>query len=318
MISGDVLPWRDPMHHGPFSTGLPLDEVSKLRAQYLVGPKGDAPTAEQDFMLRNDLLRAGSNYDRIILWFEHDLLDQLQILQILDALSGMMLGNTEMQMICINAFQGIEPFRGIGQLDKDQMASLFDLKETVTSQQLALAKAGWSAFCSSDPRDLERYISRDLSPLPFLKAALLRHLEEYPSLQTGLSRTQTQILQLVASGMSDPVEIFTANMNLENELFMGDWPTYSHIDELCTAKQPLLQTKTGEAFWHPAEIHHTQNEFRTQHLELTQAGKQVLSNDKDAFEFLEIDRWLGGVHLLSGQPIWTWNAQDNSLELREI
>ncbi len=27
-IAGDVLPWRDPMHHGPFPAGLDLDAAS--------------------------------------------------------------------------------------------------------------------------------------------------------------------------------------------------------------------------------------------------------------------------------------------------
>ena len=83
-IRGDVLPWRDPMHHGPFPADLDLASLSKVRARYLAGPGFDAAEVERDFQLRDEHLRGATQYDRIVLWFEHDLLDQLQILQLLD------------------------------------------------------------------------------------------------------------------------------------------------------------------------------------------------------------------------------------------
>jgi len=36
-IAGDVLPWRDPMHHGPFPHGFSLHELGRLRIAYLCG-----------------------------------------------------------------------------------------------------------------------------------------------------------------------------------------------------------------------------------------------------------------------------------------
>ncbi len=48
---------------------------------------------------------------------------QLQLLQLLDWFSAAELGDTRLELICIDRFEGIEPFRGIGQLTPEQMAS---------------------------------------------------------------------------------------------------------------------------------------------------------------------------------------------------
>src|SRR5882672_2384435 len=81
-VGEDVLPWRDPMIDGPFPAGLELSAASKLRAAHLAGAHLGYDQVLRDFRLRDEhLAAAASRYDEITLWFEHDLLDQLQILQ---------------------------------------------------------------------------------------------------------------------------------------------------------------------------------------------------------------------------------------------
>src|SRR3979411_108808 len=121
----------------------------------------------------------------IPLWFEHDLLDQLQILQILDRLASAEFADTRLSMICINSFPGVDPCRGWAHLDPDQMATLLDKASAVTAQQLILARAVWAAFRSPDPRDIETFLTQNLQALPYLRAALARHLQEFPSTPNG-------------------------------------------------------------------------------------------------------------------------------------
>src|ERR1700704_2131803 len=192
----DVLPWRDPMVDGPFPAGLDLAAASQLRAAHLAGPNLEHDQVLRDFRLRDEHLASASRYREITLWFEHDLLDQLQILQILDRLAGAELAGTRLSMICINSYPGVDPFRGLGQLDPAQMATLLDKASAVTARQLILARAGWAAFWSPDPRDIETLLTEDLQALPYLGAALARHLQEFPSTSNGLGRTDRQLLRL--------------------------------------------------------------------------------------------------------------------------
>jgi hypothetical protein len=310
----DVLPWRDPMVEGPFPAGLDPAATSRLRAAHLAGPNLDHDQVLRDFCLRDEHLAAASRYREITLWFEHDLLDQLQILQILDRLAGAHLAGTRLSMICINSFPGVEPFRGLGQLEPAQMATLLDKVSAVTAPQLDLARDGWAAFRSPDPRDIETFLTRDLRSLPYLRAALDRHLQEFPSTSNGLGRTDRQLMQLVSEGVARPGRLFADNTALETTLFLGDWSVYRHIQDLCSARQPLLSASPYGAFRGPLDPDLSTEDFRKQELSLTECGRRVLANQADASEFRDIDCWLGGVHLAQGKPSWRWNESAGRLQ----
>ncbi len=313
-ISGDVLPWRDPMHHGPFPDGLDHEELSRIRARYLAGDGIDTAEAERDFQLRDNHLKAAADYDSVTLWFEHDLLDQLQILQLLDWFSSANIEQNRLFIICINEFAGIDPFRGIGQLNTKQMATLWDLRRPISESSISLAKSVWSAFRSNEPNDLLDLIQGEFSDLPFLKSALWRHFEEYPSSRSGLTRTESQLLKLVADGMVNPVELFLNNMDLETSLFIGDWRTFSTINRLC--KTSLLKCQAG-TFWYPPASAEERSDFAKQRLVLSNQGELVSSGEETAFELIQRDEWLGGVHLRSDQAMWTWNVETRRLALRK-
>jgi hypothetical protein len=315
-LEGDVLPWRDPMHHGPFVAGLDLDAVSDARARYLSEGVGAHEEVTRGFRLRNEHLKAAGRYREVILWFEHDLSDQLQILQLLDWFSDVDLGATKLSMICIDRFPTIEPFRGLGQLNCEQMAGLYPLRQAVTQAQLALAKAGWASFRSSDLKALETFLEEDLGPLPFLRAALARHFEEYPWSIDGLTRTERQILNIVSHGISGPGKVFATNMGCETALFEGDLRTFQHIADLCGARKPLLHCKPDGKFRCPPDVQISRADLLGQKLFITNTGEQVLLKQLDATSIIERDDWLGGVHLLTGQPMWMWDPVEGKCALR--
>ena len=85
-IPGEVLVWRDVLHEGPVPGGLSLEELSDVRAHFLAGcPWGlSEPSVREQFARRDEHLRRWADYEDVVLWFEHDLYDQLQLLQLLD------------------------------------------------------------------------------------------------------------------------------------------------------------------------------------------------------------------------------------------
>lgn len=314
-VKGDVLPWRDPMHHGPFPANLSLSELGRLRATYLAGPDADPTEIERDFQLRDQHLTAAGSYDNVTLWFEHDLLDQLQILQILDWFAGARTEGMTLEMICVDRFQGKPDFRGIGELSADQMASLTELRHPVTDNMLAISMSGWAAFRSSDPGDLLAFLDGDLGELPFLSAALRRHLEEFPDASTGLNRTETQLLRLMADSVHAPQNLFWQNMEMETALFIGDWTTYRILDALCASG---LAACKPPPFRFPSFSREKRAVFNTQHLSLTEAGRRVLSGEQDAFDLMQRDGWLGGVNVAEAGAIWTWDKDTAQLLRRSI
>lgn len=312
-LEGDVLPWRDTMFEGPFPAGLDLAQTSRRRAEYLAGVGLPVSEVQRDFEARDDWLARAGEYDEITFWFELDLLDQLQLLQLLDWFAAVDIGATDIGLICIGEFPGIEPFRGLGQLDPARIAALWPRRAPVTDRQLALGVDGWAAFRSDDPRAIETFLDQDTATLPFLAAALHRHLEEFPSAGERVSRTHKQLLRLVGDGVDNPVDLFVQNMELETVFFMGDWSTFRRIGELFSVEEPLLACAPLPVFRWPPEIAAPMDEFRDQRLSLTARGREVLDGGVSA-PMRGCDYWLGGVHFENGVASWFWNASEKRLQ----
>jgi hypothetical protein len=115
----------------------------------------------------------------------------------------------------------------------------------VTDAQSQLASAAWSAFRSPDPTAIERLLRGDCSALPFLAAALGRHLQQFPSVENGLSRTQRQILDSIAAGRGDPASLFHADRQLEPWIFLGYGAFLGWLRGLAECRQPLIEQVSG-------------------------------------------------------------------------
>jgi len=310
-VEGDILPWQDLMFEGPFPAGLDLEATSQQRAAYLAAAYPTDRDVAAEFQERDRLFGDAGRYDEIVLWFEHDLLDQLQLLQILDLFAGNR--SASLDLICIDDHPDVDEFRGLGQLLPRHLPALLDARTPVTEKQFALAQAGWAAFRAPDPREVETFLNGETSALPFLAPALARHFEEFPSADTGLSRTDRQLLDLVAAGRGDPLTLFLDNMAQETCLFMGDWSTFRRLAVLCEGATPLLRNRSGGPFRYPPRDRIDIDVFRLQRLALTKAGHEVLDGAADAADLNPIDLWLGGVHLCDGAPLWRWDAESGRL-----
>ena len=115
-IEGDFLPWRDVLHDGPVPAELSLEALSAVRADFIIDRGWGSPQAiKQGFQERDQQLQAFRQYAKVILWFEHDLYDQLQILQILDWFSTQSLGTTQLRLqpagrrLAGNLVEGLNP-----------------------------------------------------------------------------------------------------------------------------------------------------------------------------------------------------------------
>lgn len=257
-VDGDVLPWRDPMHHGPYLPRLSLQQLSRVRIAYLEGDvksphESTSRVGPHGFTKRDSVLESAYKYNEVVLWFEHDLLDQLQILQLLDWFALAAPLEFKLSLICINQFDRITNFRGIGQLTPEQMATLYLKRQPVTSAQLQSAQIYWGAYCATEPKALLQLLkvhsTKSESVSPFMAAALMGHCQEFQWTVDGLTRTERQLLKLVANGVTDPHQVFLNNMNFESHLYIGDWRTYSQIAELCESQHPLIACESGERFF---------------------------------------------------------------------
>jgi hypothetical protein len=183
---------------------------------------------------------------------------------------------------------------GLGQLGPAQLASLFETRAPVDDAMVALGRDAWAAYADPDPRRLEALLTRELAPLPFLGRALRRHLEEFPGVGDGLSRTERTLLTLVQDGVADPVVAWRQLHAAEDCHYVGDSWYVPIVERLA----PALLTVEGELRLPLARGQAT--------LSLTPLGAAVLRGRADWLAH-GIDRWLGGSHLTSERP-WRWDS----------
>src|SRR6266545_394433 len=317
-LPGTSSVWADVLHEGPVPGGLSDDELVRVRARYLSetshGRSHENTVAEVELLA--DMARWRSalddrSWDEVILWYEHDLFDQLNLIQLLSWLARdrSSRGERRVSLICIGSFPGRPDFKGLGELTPDELASLFETRQPLSDAQYILAERAWQAFRAPDPRVLEELLRTDTSALPFLAAALARHLEEYPSVGDGLSRTERRLMELCRA--SPALDIWTAFHRMqdgESAFYMGDGSFWQVVQQLADSPPPILtvamESRTGP-------------ELPRGKLSLTETGHAILDGRLDRVDRCGLDRWLGGVHLDGSGPgpMWRWNRTLGRIEV---
>ena len=251
--------------------------------------------------------------EAVVLWTDHRLTDQLILLKVLEWLSQKRSRTGVISLISVGRYPGIDNFISLGQLNTHQLASLVDRRLRVTDAQFSVARKAWDAFCSPDPRNIERIVISDTSPLPFLKNALRRHLEQYPSSPNGLSRTEHRVLSILHQyGTTTAARLFFAVQRSEELLFMGDTSFYRLLIDMTSLENPLVTTGDSAGL----KLGVRNQVFKTwtnSPVGITEMGVRVLNGHEDHIRLNGIDRWLGGVHLRGDDSAWRWDREASRL-----
>jgi hypothetical protein len=295
-IPGVVSTYGDLMYEGPAPAGLDDQAWFDVRAHFIAeAGYATLEDARQYLKACENTLAASSQHDEVVIWLDNKLSNQLILIKVLEWFSRRNLGRLKLSLICIGQYRGLDHFRGLGALTADQLVSLADTRLPVGEAQNRTARAAWNAFTSPDPTEIERFIATDTSALPFLATALQRHLEQFPSVDNGLSRTERQALLVIQErgGLSGG-QLFVAVQRQEEPVFMGDCSFYRTMADLSQARHALIQVSD-----------------RSQHslggITITEAGRTVFEGRADHIELNGIDRWIGGVHLKGDKAAWRWD-----------
>jgi hypothetical protein len=275
-VQGEILPWRDVLHEGPVHAGLPLAELSRRRAAFIASAGwGSSSDVAASFRQRDERLAAAASEDEIVLWFEHDLYDQLQLLQLLDWFAAR--PQPRLSLVCEAEY--------LGTMTPARAAELFRTRRSLASQELRQASAVWGAFGSADPRAIAL---EPVPGLPFVAPALQRLLEEYPWTTDGLSRLERQVLEALRDGPLAFEELYVrAHHRREDPVWLGETVLAWHLERL--AADGIL--------------------FESDLCSISERGNEVLEGRLDAWSFPRRPRWIGGHELRNGRLRWDYGLR---------
>ena len=308
-LGGAVLPWQDALHEGPVPA-LPRPELLRTRAQFLADCGWGRRQTLLSSLERRDrqLLEALHDGRQVVLWFEHDLYDQLQLLDVLA------LAHTEgraPELIVIGSFPGKPSFAGVGELTANELETLWPSRGRATPAALQAATTAWAALQAPEPTALAEWATRDERRVAVSRAGVAAATRGTARAGRRALGTERRALQAVAAGAHSPPAAFVAAQRLEDAPFLGDAWFYRALSALGQGKTRLLETDGGTSLPPPPPLCDSQR-FARLRLQLTATGGHALEGEADRVELLDLDRWIGGTHITRDN---TWRWDSNELKL---
>src|SRR5919198_2408551 len=133
-LEGVVLSWDDVLHVGPLA--YDPEESRALRARFLAEHGwGTEEALGAELARRDDLL---GQAEQVVLWFEHDLVDQLQLLQTLAQLDD----DADVELVQADDY--------LGSLEAAALERLWPSRRRVGRETRGLARRAWGEVCADE------------------------------------------------------------------------------------------------------------------------------------------------------------------------
>jgi hypothetical protein len=302
---GDFLEYSDPLCHGPV-----IDDPAWIdqRADFLASTYGPGlgrtgeQIAEGLAQAEAGLQAAASRYDRVVLWFEHDGYDQINLARCLAQFAETQ--PRRLEMVTLEHYPGAMRFIGLGQLPPEALRLLWDERKPVTQRQAQAGRTAWTLLRQPDPTPLAAAVAEGFAELPYLARALRRHCQELPWIGDGLSLTQRLILEVLAEQPHTIGQVFRDLMLERDPLpFLSDLMLGDFVKDMKRVRQPVFigTFEDDDRRW-----------FR-ERLTITPLGRAVLVGEVDWLSLSPPERWLGGVRIGADQPCCRWDERRGTM-----
>ena len=288
-MPGRFSSWDDILHDGP----TPLvsgDEWLRVRARYFASVGyGEEDDMAESYRPKDDALEKLSDEDEVVFWFEHDLYDQLLLIRHLWWIGRHREASRRFSIVIGTDY--------LGMLKPRDFPPRFAARQPITDEQIQVGGEAWTAYCGDDPSRLTAYAEGPNTHLPHLARAMRRLLEEFPAADNGLSRSERQILEILAEGDRSPEQTFVAASRLEDDIWMGDWSFWTIVQRLGAGAHPLLTL----------DVEPREGRLPAGTLSITDTGRRVLARRADHIALNAPSRWIGGTRLSSDRQ-WRWTG----------
>src|SRR5438093_1544490 len=113
-LPGEHFAFQQVLMAGPTPRSLSQEEWRETRAKYLSEAYDlNFEECRSNLVKQEATLRKFTDHDETILWFEHDLFCQINLIYLLDWFSQQARARSKLSLVCIGEFPGIKDFRGL-------------------------------------------------------------------------------------------------------------------------------------------------------------------------------------------------------------
>ena len=242
--------------------------------------------------------RGHDAYDELVLWFEHDVFDQLNLIQLLTWIRDNVPPTTPVSLICIGSFPGRPDFKGLGELTPNGIGTTH--RRAAACRRTAVQARGTSVggLSSANARGPGRTSARG-----YVGVAVSR--SGHRTLPAGISLDEGRTLAVRAAPSRagrwrrHRIAARVSRMQEgEQSYSVTDGTLEAMANDFGRVDASVADARSGHVERSPsapAEGH-------------THGGRAIGGvGELDRIATCGIDKWLGGVHLRSGGTIWRWD-----------
>jgi hypothetical protein len=195
-FTGDFITWREMLCEGKTTTDVGSETFWKNRFNFL---KSSYKISKQTFinytLKEYRSLCKKKQTKEIVLWFEHDLFCQINMIAVISWLKKYRKGY-HISLVCSGKIKGSNNLKGLSELTPNQINQHYKNRIDLTQDDLEYADYIWQLYCSDSPLRLETvYKFNPMSPFVYLANALENHLLRFPSIKNGLNNIENTILE---------------------------------------------------------------------------------------------------------------------------
>lgn len=234
-LDGNIMVWREMFSEGPLEENISSASFWKNREKWISETFNGNNEKYQQKML-DELTKLSEQYDEINLWFEFDLHCQANLLGIIAYLEQKTdLSAPAIYLICPGDFPGKEDFRGMGELNGEELEYLYDnIREQLNEKDFSIAAHAWKVYVSRDAEVLKEFLANTTfwGSLHFLKPALQAQLKRLQVNEQGLNYIEQKLLEIYNYGVRTIPEIYLEFWKTEKIYGMGDMEIESYLNKL--------------------------------------------------------------------------------------
>lgn len=272
-VKGKIITWREMLCEGKTLTDVGSEKFWNTRFQFFKNSYNISKEMFINLTLKEyRSLCNTKNSKEIVLWFEHDLFCQINMLAVLSWLKKHRKGYT-IFLVCSGKIKGSDKMFSLTDLSENQILEHYKNKIELDQNDIEYAHYIWQLYCSNSPLRLETVNNfKPNKAFKYLVDALKVHLKRFPSIENGLNNTENFILETANNfTFSTKKQFITKLLELQQVFGFGDIQYETAINNLNNAFDSINPTK------------------------LSKKGKELLVNETNYYRELRSDNsYLGG------------------------
>ena len=250
-FSGSFITWREMLCEGKTTVDVGSETFWKNRFDFLKTSYNISKRKFIDFTLKEyRTLCSKKESKEIVLWFDHDLFCQINMIAVISWLKTYRSGY-HISLVTSGKIKGNKKLKSLSELTENQIQQHYKNRIDLSQDDIEYADYIWQLYCSDSPLRLETvYKFNPMSPFTYLVEALEAHLQRFPSIKNGLNKVENTILETAnTQQLSSKNQLVQQLLKTQTVYGLGDLQYEHHIEQLqklFTSFDPVKLSRKGK------------------------------------------------------------------------